>query len=503
VASDWARIDAAAAKYGPQLDSVASRYTDPLTGKRLTGEALIRKTIKLESGGQRDAVSSAGARGWAQFMPGTRAAVIHQFGVDPWRSPEEAVQALVLHQRGKLGNATGLEGYNPGGGRAYVNEVLGARVGPGRGGRGGVTSAPTAGAGGAAGNATPGGSAIASISPQIVSTLLSDTQQPAQVPVSAPAAPSFAAGPTLPQGALQPPSSGGAPQPPQDTLAAKLDAIAQLGTDLPPDQQPQQQDGAAPADGGGGGTSTPKGVASFEGAKVAAWIAPALQYARDHGWKGKVNSGSGRSPTRRASTTRGCVRRRSRARRTMRARISRAARSTSATPSSCRRSCRSPPTPPSWCGLAGRIRSTSRTRTAARTDMLAPGAAVTLAIVAAWEAWERLAHSLALELAVTAAGVAGAGVLWKRVILPAWRTLRRIDEINDAVRVLPEWMQAREQWRDEREAWEAEIELRLSDGSRNFDIIEGQLRLLMSADRQAIQDAIESRPDDQDPRGRS
>lgn len=40
--------------------------------------------------------------------------------------------------------------------------------------------------------------------------------------------------------------------------------------------------------------STPKmqsGVANFEGKKVAAWIAPALQYARRHGWKGTVNSG--------------------------------------------------------------------------------------------------------------------------------------------------------------------------------------------------------------------
>jgi hypothetical protein len=33
------------------------------------------------------------------------------------------------------------------------------------------------------------------------------------------------------------------------------------------------------------------GEVNFEGKKVAAWIAPALHYARDHGWKGKVNSG--------------------------------------------------------------------------------------------------------------------------------------------------------------------------------------------------------------------
>jgi hypothetical protein len=34
-----------------------------------------------------------------------------------------------------------------------------------------------------------------------------------------------------------------------------------------------------------------KGVASFEGRKVAAWIAPILSYARQHGWRGSINSG--------------------------------------------------------------------------------------------------------------------------------------------------------------------------------------------------------------------
>lgn len=33
------------------------------------------------------------------------------------------------------------------------------------------------------------------------------------------------------------------------------------------------------------------GVAEFEGTKVAAWIAPALEYARKRGWKGEVKSG--------------------------------------------------------------------------------------------------------------------------------------------------------------------------------------------------------------------
>lgn len=34
-----------------------------------------------------------------------------------------------------------------------------------------------------------------------------------------------------------------------------------------------------------------KGAVNFEGTQVAAWIAPILQYARQHGWKGSLNSG--------------------------------------------------------------------------------------------------------------------------------------------------------------------------------------------------------------------
>lgn len=35
----------------------------------------------------------------------------------------------------------------------------------------------------------------------------------------------------------------------------------------------------------------PQGTADFEGKTVAAWIAPVLEYARQQGWKGSVNSG--------------------------------------------------------------------------------------------------------------------------------------------------------------------------------------------------------------------
>lgn len=49
--------------------------------------------------------------------------------------------------------------------------------------------------------------------------------------------------------------------------------------------------GDASSPGGGASSDQPTGLATFEGVKVAAWIKPALVYARSKGWTGKVNSG--------------------------------------------------------------------------------------------------------------------------------------------------------------------------------------------------------------------
>lgn len=46
--------------------------------------------------------------------------------------------------------------------------------------------------------------------------------------------------------------------------------------------------GSSPQSSSGSASS---GTVNFEGKKVAAWIAPALTYAREHGWKGTVTSG--------------------------------------------------------------------------------------------------------------------------------------------------------------------------------------------------------------------
>jgi hypothetical protein len=78
-----------------------------------------------------------------------------------------------------------------------------------------------------------------------------------------------------------------------------LDFAAQAKglADVPGTTSTQTERLPGSSSGGGSGSasfSTPpaqSGVASFEGKKVAAWIKPALVYARNHGWKGQVNSG--------------------------------------------------------------------------------------------------------------------------------------------------------------------------------------------------------------------
>jgi hypothetical protein len=78
-----------------------------------------------------------------------------------------------------------------------------------------------------------------------------------------------------------------------------LDFAAQAKglADVPGTTSTQTEKLPGSSSGGGSGSasfSTPptqSGVASFEGKKVAAWIKPALVYARNHGWKGQVNSG--------------------------------------------------------------------------------------------------------------------------------------------------------------------------------------------------------------------
>ena len=223
MSSDAARIRAAAARYGHLVDHIAGRYTNPVTGKRLSGAALLLKIAQGESSAltsdkARTDVSPAGARGWLQFMPSSRAVAIQKYGVDPWRTPEEAVRAATLHLRGKINGKTGLEGYNPGS-SSYPNYILGQRVGATHE-ASGSGGAPAPARSGGASPAVSGSSAMPSF--DVVGAPAQQVQQ--QVVASPLQAPAFAAGPVMPAG-YQAPVTGGGPLPAQQQAEDPLDAL--------------------------------------------------------------------------------------------------------------------------------------------------------------------------------------------------------------------------------------------------------------------------------------
>ena len=203
---DWNALSAAAARYGPMIDA----YTRKRYG--LSGETVLLKLTKGESGGRGGAVSSAGARGWTQFMPATRADYVKRYGVDPWKSPDQAIHATALYLKNSGGD---LQAYNPGM-PTYTKYILGQDI----------TGLPrsSAGSGGASASAssasgtvaTPGATATATTERTVESLpaldlsgiLASSRRTPIQS--SALPAPSFAAGPAMPQG-YQTLSSSGAP----------------------------------------------------------------------------------------------------------------------------------------------------------------------------------------------------------------------------------------------------------------------------------------------------
>jgi len=116
-------------KHGKSVDALArKRYG-------ISGAALLAKTVKGESGDNPDAVSSAGAKGRAQFMPSSRDIARKKYGVDPYSGKaDDEVRAMALHLRGKINGSKGLEGYNPGDPN-YPKYILGQKVGDVHGGK--------------------------------------------------------------------------------------------------------------------------------------------------------------------------------------------------------------------------------------------------------------------------------------------------------------------------------------------------------------------------------
>lgn len=102
-----------------------NRYAQKNFG--ISGKLLAAKQTAGEFGGRstrtgRGVVSSAGARGPAQFIPSTRQGYMQQYGVDPWKNDRSAFKGLMLHDLN-----TGVAGYNPGM-PTYTDYVLGQRI---------------------------------------------------------------------------------------------------------------------------------------------------------------------------------------------------------------------------------------------------------------------------------------------------------------------------------------------------------------------------------------
>jgi hypothetical protein len=289
---------------------------------------IFSRQIKQESGFNPNARSPAGALGIAQIMPATA----RGWGVDPL-DPAAALNAaaknMASYVRRYGGYENALRAYNAGPGNiarshgfsetnAYVNAILN---GHDPGGLGSPVRSPAASpvrasgrTGGAAGGPSSAPAAAVMMQPGsagdfsgLLSSLLSQSRPQPMVPQAAPIeAPKFATGPSLPDAfhpLLAQQQSQGEPQTP---VSARLGLLESLrGSDT--GQAPSVAAGGPDAAQGGSsavpsiaqtvagarqkGVKLPSGVVSFEGHKVAAWIAPALQYARKHGWSGHVNSG--------------------------------------------------------------------------------------------------------------------------------------------------------------------------------------------------------------------
>ena len=117
-------------KFSPRIDKQA-RATYGLSGNEF-----MAKMLQGESGFDMSKVGPdtpyGNARGAAQFIPPTRDAFVEKFGIDPWRSTREAVQAMALHLDGKSYSKTfGIQGYNPGiNDSYYLNQDVGPTTKP-------------------------------------------------------------------------------------------------------------------------------------------------------------------------------------------------------------------------------------------------------------------------------------------------------------------------------------------------------------------------------------
>lgn len=213
---------------------------------------IFLRQINQESGFNPGAVSPAGARGIAQFMPGTARGL----GVNP-DNPVQALEAAARLMAGyvkKYGSyRDALVAYNAGPGRvggklpaetqAYVQAILSGRN-------------P------AAGGANPG-------TPGYSVTTTTTGLDPAALQQRRSALAQFVLGSSEDPVKLA-------------QYVASTPTVSSSSTKHYP---------GTPATSPGSSSPSAQGVAKFDGKPVAGWIAPILQYARQHGWKGSVTSG--------------------------------------------------------------------------------------------------------------------------------------------------------------------------------------------------------------------
>jgi hypothetical protein len=240
---------------------------------------IFEAQIKQESGFNPAARSPAGATGIAQIMPDTA----RGWGVDP-NDPEAALRAaarnMVRYVR-KYGVEGALRAYNAGEGAIeksknyketnnYVNIILSAakrRGGSGATPKSVTTNQPNR-------SATPMMTA-APAQPNVFQQIAS--MQPMKIPGLSPQLEQIQA--TTQKNWQMMADIEKMTAAAANRRATSISQPATTMTDTPLSDAAQED---AP---------TEKGVAKFEGHRVAGWIAPILAYARQQGWKGSINSG--------------------------------------------------------------------------------------------------------------------------------------------------------------------------------------------------------------------
>lgn len=204
----------AIAQYGPSVNALARRIY------HISGQQLLGRLAAGESHFNMAAVSSAGARGGTQFMPGTRAEYIRRYGIDPWRSPAEAIHATAIYLR--HGGSNPLQSYNPGDPH-YPGYILGQHISgllPG-------TGAPGGGRG-------LGQSHLAAYDPAaalkaLQAVLGNSSAAPQAIIPSGSPMPSFAAAPVSAGIGIEPiPQGGGYSTPGIPDVSKQLSALAGL-----------------------------------------------------------------------------------------------------------------------------------------------------------------------------------------------------------------------------------------------------------------------------------